>query len=73
MLLSISLIVSCMAVFLFNVAGKLKLFPNCSKFVTSEGIGELDKLINHFLLVVFKGSTTVLSWCQWDVVDDIEE
>jgi len=43
-----------MAILLFKVAGKLNLFPNCSKFVTSEGIGKFDKLMNHFLLVVFK-------------------
>jgi len=68
-----------MAAFLFKVIGKLNLFPSCNNFVTSAGISEFDKLINHLSFVVIKGSAeesknfkgSILVWTNVSLIEAI--
>jgi len=58
-LLSISLINSCMVIFLFKWIGRQNLSPNWSR-VESWRITVIDKLINHLLLICSKGFFVLL-------------
>jgi len=55
-LLSISLMNSCIATFLLRWDGRQNLSPNCKRVEISCGITLSDRLMNHLLLVCFKGS-----------------